>query len=55
MYINSNTIIAIATVALAVIAIYAIIAENKRSRFALGINVALELDEYFDSESMKRV
>lgn len=49
---NYNLVIALTSITAAVIAIVALISEIKRSRFALGVDSILRLDEYFNTERM---
>lgn len=54
MSIDYNAITAWAAVAAAITAIIAIRAESKRSRFALGVDLIIKLDERFNSEEMQK-
>lgn len=55
MNITPEIIIAITSVAAVIIAIVALISETKHSRFALGIDLTLRLNEYFDSERIVKL
>jgi hypothetical protein len=50
---HHEVVTAWATVVAAGIAVWAVIQENRRSRFALSIDIVLKLDERFDSRELK--
>ena len=52
--VDYNAVIAWATLIGVVVAIWAVIAENKRSRFALGVDLIMKLDDRFNSDKMRK-
>ncbi|MCX5677541.1 MAG: hypothetical protein NTY76_00310 [Candidatus Omnitrophica bacterium] len=52
--IDSNIITAWATLIGVLVAIWAVIYQNKRSTFALGVDLIMKLDDRFNSEKMRK-